>query len=435
MTNESLGANRIEPAFDVDWQQPAAGLDANMAMRERVDLAWQDYHRTGGIAQPIDLGIGAIADDEQPGRVWVPNAIREVGRERAFEDTSYAGSVGVESYLREQGRLVFGDEVWEQMGGSKDKQPETLAWLQTSGGTGALHRSSQYLEEILSGNGSFYKTIMLDPGWGNHQAIFANLRQESYQHQNRETGQYDHESCVATLVDMPDGTAAMFQVCGYNGDGLGRNNEQWDQLIEICLEKKMNVVLDIAYNGLVDGLEEDNYAVKAFAASGLPVCVCVSNSKNAGLYGESRTGALYIANLKPETATNVQSYLANKKVRPTNSQPSTLGAKTVAEVLESELLLCSWEADLDDMATRMAHVRDALVATLEDSMPERDLVSLRDGRGLFAQLPAWTREQLSSLEGEGVFAPQNGRVNVGGITYQTLERAINALQNATQLKA
>jgi aromatic-amino-acid transaminase len=61
----------------------------------------------------------------------------------------------------------------------------------------------------------------------------------------------------------------------------------------VLRERELLPYLDLAYQGYGDGIEEDAYAVRALAASGLPFFVANSFSKSMSVYGE-RAGALSV---------------------------------------------------------------------------------------------------------------------------------------------
>ena len=58
-------------------------------------------------------------------------------------------------------------------------------------------------------------------------------------------------------------------------------------------ERGLLPLLDFAYQGFADGIDEDAVGLRAFARPGAELIVCSSFSKNFGLYCE-RVGALTI---------------------------------------------------------------------------------------------------------------------------------------------
>jgi aromatic-amino-acid transaminase len=92
--------------------------------------------------------------------------------------------------------------------------------------------------------------------------------------------------------------------CCHNPTGADLNNEQWDQVIEVCKQGELIPFLDIAYQGFGQGLAQDAYAIRAFDRAGLNFIVSNSYSKIFSLYGE-RVGGLTVVCDDAESAQNV----------------------------------------------------------------------------------------------------------------------------------
>ena len=74
-------------------------------------------------------------------------------------------------------------------------------------------------------------------------------------------------------------------------------------------------LIDFAYQGFGDGLEQDAWAVRLFAAELPEVLITSSCSKNFGLYSD-RVGALIVCAADAEKLTDVRSQLANIAPQP-----------------------------------------------------------------------------------------------------------------------
>ena len=68
---------------------------------------------------------------------------------------------------------------------------------------------------------------------------------------------------------------------------------QWQQVAEVAKSIGFLPVIDMAYQGFGDGLDEDAYGLRLMADSVEEMVVCSSCSKNFGLYRE-RIGATTI---------------------------------------------------------------------------------------------------------------------------------------------
>ena len=79
--------------------------------------------------------------------------------------------------------------------------------------------------------------------------------------------------------------------CCHNPTGIDPTPEQWQELAALSAKNGWLPLFDFAYQGLANGLDEDAYGLRAFAANHKELLVASSFSKNFGLYNE-RVGAL-----------------------------------------------------------------------------------------------------------------------------------------------
>ncbi len=406
----------IKRSFETDWNVEGTKPDANM----EANVAFKACPHP----DKINAGIGMIMD----GKVaFTPSIVRKIGREIAFNDTGYLSSAGNQEYLELNARhLVFGEIVWEELGGM-----DNVVATQTMGGTGALFVASDFLNEVLPEKN---KNLLLDPGWGNHRNIFAKLdaNPTTYVHENPETRDYDHGAYLDVLNEHPEGCPVLLQVAGYNNDGSERSEDQWNDIAEIIKAKKNIAILDFAYNGLVDGFGYDNYAIAEFADNGIPSIVCVSNSKNAGMYN-MRLGALYMMNLPKEQRDNIQGFITNKRIRGVWSNPNGLPAATMAEILKSEehRAMFMQEVHKDILEDILEYNKAELVAVLGD-----DFDWIQKKGGIFFNLiyDGFTPEQVRFLrEEKHIFCPPSSRINVGGLPPQRIEEIAMALRDTISM--
>ncbi len=94
------------------------------------------------------------------------------------------------------------------------------------------------------------------------------------------------------------------------------------------LEKGHFAFFDCAYQGFASGdLDKDAAAVRYFVDRHVPLLVCQSFAKNAGLYGE-RVGALHVVATSKDEAARVKSQLSVLQ-RSEISNPPSHGARLV----------------------------------------------------------------------------------------------------------
>ena len=117
------------------------------------------------------------------------------------------------------------------------------------------------------------------------------LKFDQYPYYDYLTHSLDFEGMLACLKQVPEGDLVLLHGCCHNPSGADLSPEQWIQVRDAAIEQNFTVFIDLAYQGMGTGLEEDVYGVRLLAES-LPELIVVSScSKNFGLYRE-RTGAV-----------------------------------------------------------------------------------------------------------------------------------------------
>src|SRR5690606_6941036 len=95
------------------------------------------------------------------------------------------------------------------------------------------------------------------------------------------------------LKEAKEGDLVLLHGCCHNPCGADLSREQWQAVAEAAQRQGFTPFIDLAYQGLGDGLEADVYGLRLLASMLPEVIVASSYSKNFGLYRE-RTGAVTI---------------------------------------------------------------------------------------------------------------------------------------------
>ena len=227
-----------------------------------------------------------------------------------------------------------------------------------------------------------------------------------------------------TLKQLPPRSIVLLHPCCHNPTGADLTNAQWDEVIEVLISRDLIPFLDIAYQGFGAGLEDDAYAIRAIASTGLPALVSNSFSKIFSLYGE-RVGGLSVVCEDADAAGRVLGQL-KATVRRNYSSPPNFGAQVVSTVLNDPELNALWRAEVDAMRTRISEMRQALVDVLKDALPAHDFTYLLTQRGMFSYT-GFSAEQAEKLrEAYGVYLIASGRVCVAGLNHGNIARVASA---------
>jgi aromatic-amino-acid transaminase len=257
------------------------------------------------------------------------------------------------------------------------------------------------------------------PTWPNHPAMFdhAGLEVMTYRHFDPATQSVRFDELMAALDQARAGDLVLLHGCCHNPTGADLTREQWRLAAERLSARGLIPLIDLAYQGLGDGLEEDAAGLRILLDAVDTAMVAYSCDKNFGLYRE-RTGALFVR--APGCADVVRSNMLFM-ARSAWSMPPDHGAAAVRTILASPTLSAMWRAELETMRRRLVAVREALA----QAAPH--LAALRRQRGMFSLLPV-APGQVERLRREhGVYMAGSGRINLAGLAAATVPTFVQAL--------
>lgn len=363
--------------------------------------------------EKVNLTVGAYLTDAgvMPLLPTVEEAARRVLARR--EPHAYIPMSGLPAYNESVRRLLFGAERAPALS-------ERTATVQTIGGTGALYLAALFAKNVLG----VKLVVVSDPTWGNHIAIFklAGLEVATYPYYNRTLGGLRFDGMRSALSTLPANTMVLIHACCHNPTGVDLPKDAWSEVVKIVKERNLVPLLDIAYQGLGDGLDEDGYAPRLFADEGVAALVAASSSKNFALYGQ-RAGALHVLTRSNEEKRTVESILKSL-VRSTYSNPPKFAGSVVAEVLADPELEARWRKEVDEMRERMVLMRRLFAEAGERHGV--DLSFVVGQKGMFS-FTGFTKEMMTELrEKYAVYGVANGRICVAGLNRGNVEYAAEA---------
>ncbi|CAN7629568.1 aspartate/tyrosine/aromatic aminotransferase [Aquipseudomonas alcaligenes] len=356
----------------------------------------------------IDLGVGVYKDSQ--GLTPIPRAVK-LAEQRLVEvqrTKTYIGGHGDAAFGRLLGELVLG-------AGSPLLAGQRAGVTQTPGGTGALRLAAEFIARCLPGRSIWVS----DPTWPIHETLFAasGLAVHHYPYVGADN-RLDLEAMLAALEQVPEGDVVLLHACCHNPTGFDLGRHDWQRVLEIVKARRLLPLLDFAYQGFGDGLEQDAWAVRLFAESLPDVLITSSCSKNFGLYCE-RTGALVVCAATPDTLVNVRSQLAFI-ARNLWSTPPDHGAAVVATILGDAELKAVWLDELEAMRRRVAELRAGLVEALAPHGLAERFAHIAQQRGMFSYT-GLSADQVARLRSESsVYMVSSGRANVAGLDASRL---------------
>jgi aromatic-amino-acid transaminase len=372
----------------------------------------------------VNLGVGMYYDEN--GRVPLLKCV--AAAEQAMVETptarGYLPIDGIADYDRAAQRLAFGES-------SAAVTAQCIATVQGLGGTGALKVAADFLRRLKPRS----RVLISDPSWENHRALFAQAGFEvgTYPYYDPASHGVRFEALLSTLNSTPADTVVVLHACCHNPTGCDLTLEQWREVVASARIRGWIPLLDMAYQGFGQGLDQDASAVRLFADAGIACLVATSFSKNFSLYGE-RVGALSVACEHPEEAQRVLSQL-KLLIRANYSNPPTHGAKVVAAVLGNPALRRLWHDELAQMRDRIRGMRQRLIAKLREVGVPQDVSYIAKQRGMFSY-SGLSADQMRRLRSEfGVYGVDSGRICVAALNDGNLDhvaRSVAYVMQSTQ---
>ncbi|MCD0459288.1 amino acid aminotransferase [Roseiconus lacunae] len=356
----------------------------------------------------LNLSVGVYKDET--GKTPILEVVK-AAEKKILEEEATKGYLPIEGspeYAEDVRKLVFGDAV---------AQDRTVV-VQTPGGTGGLRVAADFMRTQLPQ----VKVWMPNPTWANHPAIFmsSGVPTETYRYLADDRTSLDLDGMLQTLRESASaGDVILLHGCCHNPTGIDPSGDDWKQIAQVVEEKKLLPLIDFAYQGFGDGIEQDAVGLRTILQHTDEALVCSSFSKNFGLYSE-RVGAICLVAADAENATAARSQL-KRTVRTNYSNPPRHGASIVATILGDPQLTAQWKEELESMRQRITRLREQFVQTMKSTGSGHDFGFLLRQRGMFSY-SGLTPMQVDELKSKyGIYIVGSGRINVAGMSESKMQ--------------
>jgi aromatic-amino-acid transaminase len=224
---------------------------------------------------------------------------------------------------------------------------------------------------------------------------------------------------MAALETGRPGDLVLLHGCCHNPAGADLGADQWQAVAELVSRRGLIPFVDLAYQGLGHGLEEDAAGARLVVAAADQALVAHSNDKNFGVYRD-RVGSLHVKGASAEQAQTVYSNLL-VIARTIWSMPPDHGAAVVRIVLDTPELAAEWHSELAGMCARIRSLRARIAAF------DPRLAYINEQNGMFSILPIGGAAVADLREKEGIYMANSGRFNVAGLSDDNVERFARAV--------
>ncbi len=364
----------------------------------------------------LDLGVGVYRDATGTTPVMAVVRAAESAMLARQSSKAYVGAGGNRQFAAFIEALVLGTS-------HPARVAARVVTLQTPGGCGALRLAA----ELIARTGRGTRVVVSDPTWPNHMPLLggAGLAVDTYPYYDAASGTIAFDATLAALERLAAGSVVVLHASCHNPTGADLDAAQWQAVAELLARRGLVPLVDLAYQGLGDGLEADAQPVRLLAERLPEVLVAASCSKNFGLYRE-RVGAVIAVAAGPREAGIVMGHL-QALARRSWSMPPDHGAAIVATIAADPALKAQWSAELDAMRQRITTLRSRLASALAAEFGDRRFDFIAGQRGMFSLLGIDAAAVRALAAEHHVYVAPDSRVNIAGLPEPQVERLAGAL--------
>ena len=375
-------------------------------------MALMSLYKADERKEKIDLGVGVYKNNK--GQTPIMDAVQKASRilNNTQKTKSYVGLSGNLGFIDNISQLVLADAVPKNQ----------IIGAQAPGGTGAFHQLLLLIRSMEKDK----RVWISSPSWPNHAAILNHLgiQFNNYNYFDYDTCEVNFSRMMSDLQKISSGDVLLLHGCCHNPTGANLSLENWTELTQFCEKKNILPLIDLAYQGFGDGINDDVKGVQ-YMASNLPeVCIGISCSKNFGLYRERVGAALMVVSDKKIHKLVEENLKSFNRV--TFSFPPDYGASLVEIILggnnfQNKELIHLWEKELNSMRNGMLELRKLLSDSLRRSTNSTRFDFIERHRGMFS-LMGLTVDQVARLRTEfGIYMVGDSRINIAGLNKDQID--------------
>lgn len=375
-------------------------------------MALMSLYKADERKEKIDLGVGVYKNNK--GQTPIMDAVQKASRilNNTQKTKSYVGLSGNLGFIDNISQLVLADAVPKNQ----------IIGAQAPGGTGAFHQLLLLIRSMEKDK----RVWISSPSWPNHAAILNHLgiQFNNYNYFDYDTCEVNFSRMMSDLQKISSGDVLLLHGCCHNPTGANLSLENWTELTQFCEKKNILPLIDLAYQGFGDGINDDVKGVQ-YMASNLPeVCIGISCSKNFGLYRERVGAALMVVSDKKIHKLVEENLKSFNRV--TFSFPPDYGASLVEIILggnnsQNKELIHLWEKELNSMRNGMLELRKLLSDSLRRSTNSTRFDFIERHRGMFS-LMGLSADQVARLRTEfGIYMVGDSRINIAGLNKDQID--------------
>lgn len=373
-----------------------------------------------GNPNKVDLGAGVYKNEQ--GHTPIMSAVQAAQLRLLEEETT-------KTYVSPAGLADFNEAMVELLLGASHPAARDgrVVGVQAPGGCGALNIAGHLIQRCNQQRSKPSTVWISTPTWANHIPLLSScgLPLQEYPYYDGEKHSINFDGMMAGLSEITAGDVVLLHGCCHNPSGADLNREQWQIVAKFLNDKGAVPFVDVAYQGLGDGLDDDAWGMRYLAEHCPEMIIASSCSKNFGLYRE-RVGVVVVIADNAAAADTSKGQLLSI-ARGIYSMPPNYGAALVNIILSNDPLKQQWQTELTQMRERISGLRISLVEQLQSAGAGSRFDYIQHEKGMFSFLGI-SPEQVQQLKQQySVYMVNSSRISVAGLSDKNMPYVVDSL--------
>ncbi len=397
-----------------DIQKPA--LDSTRLMFKELE---SDKRST-----KIDLGIGIYRDEKGEAPVFKAVKKAETILLKNEISKSYKTPAGNSEYCENILALVLGKDIINERSGK-------IGAIQIPGAGSGLRIAGELIKNKLKN-----KLISIpDPTWGQQTFMFkkSGLKIVKHCYYDNTNNLLNFEDMILDLKKLKSGDALLLHGCCHNPTGADLNIDQWEEVAAICKNNGIVPFIDLVYQGLGRGINEDVLGIRTLVEIVPEVIITVSSSKTFGVYRD-RCGLIAVITDSKKVNSESLETMLSEIARELYFHPPDHAAEIINILLNDTILKNDWLTEVSRMQKRIVSLREKFSKSLQNKLKTDYFSFLNIQNGMFSLLPI-SKEGIITLRKEnGIYLMPDGRINIASLPENKVDYIASKICSLKEFK-
>ncbi len=359
----------------------------------------------------IDLGIGIYRDEKGEAPVFKAVKKAETKLLQTEVSKSYKTPAGNTEYCKNILELVLGKEIVNERG-------DQIGAIQIPGAGSGLRIAGELIKNKLKN-----KLISIpSPTWGQQTFMFqkSGLKIKKHNYYDNTNNFLNFEDMIFDLKKLKSGDALLLHGCCHNPTGADLNNDQWEQVATICRSNGIVPFIDLVYQGLGKGVDEDVFGIRKLFKIVPEIIITISSSKTFGVYRD-RCGLIAVITDSNKVKSDSLETMLSEIARELYFHPPDHAAEIINILLNNKILKNEWLTEIISMQQRIVSLREKFSISLQNKLQTDYFSFLSVQNGMFSLLPISEEGVMSLRKENGIYLMPDGRINIASLPENKID--------------